>query len=112
MQWLTLVPEDSGVQRLKADNRRPAVARALEPVSPYPSVHPAHINEQPETPRRHSESRQPGERREGRDRRRKQVPVILDTRSKHDRRALQGRRNTHGEEAETATPRQRIDVYS
>ena len=104
MQWLTLVSEDNGVQRLKAANRRPAVARALEPVAPYPSAHPARIGEHSETPRRRSENRQPAERRKNGDRRRKQVPVILDTRSQHDRRELQDRHGTH--------LRKRLDVYA
>ena len=112
MQWLTLVSEDNGVQRLKADNRRPVVARAVDPVSPYPSTHPARIGEHPETPHQRIESRHQGERRKDGDRRRKQVPVILDTRSKHDRRALQNRGDTHSGEEKPDTPRPRINVYA
>ncbi|MFQ5642459.1 MAG: hypothetical protein ACE5FQ_02045 [Thiogranum sp.] len=111
MNWLTLVPEDSAVQRLMADNRKPAITRALDPVSPYPSTHPARIGEHPETAHRRSANRQPGERRQGGDRRRKQVPVILDTRSKHDRRSLLGRPAARRAE-NTDTPRRRIDVFA
>lgn len=112
MQWLTLVYEDNGVQRLKADNRKPVVARAVEPVSPYPSTHPARIGEHPETTRQHIENRCQDERRKGSDRRRKQVPVILDTRSNHDRRAMQSRRATHSGDEKSETHRQRINVYA
>jgi hypothetical protein len=112
MQWLTLVSEDNGVQRLKADNRRPAIARAVDQVSPYPSAHPARIGEHPGTARQRIENRHQDERRKGDDRRRKQVPVILDTRSNHDRRSLQNRRGTHSGDEKSDTPRQRINVYA
>ena len=45
MQWLTLVPEDAGVQRLKADNRRPAVTRDVDALSAYPSTHAVKIGD-------------------------------------------------------------------
>ena len=112
MQWLTLVSEDNGVQRLKADNRRPVVARAVDAVSPYPSTHPVRVGEHPEIQRQHVEIRRYGERRKRGDRRHKQVPVILDTRSSHDRRALQSRRATHSADEKPDTPRQRINVYA
>ncbi|HHJ15461.1 MAG TPA: hypothetical protein ENJ80_02065 [Gammaproteobacteria bacterium] len=112
MQWLTLIPEDSGVQRLKADNRKPAVARAVDSVAPYPSIHPVQIGEQPGKRRRHNENRRQGERRRGEDRRREQIPVILDTRSNHDRRALQNRRSADIEDETTDAPLQRINVYA
>jgi hypothetical protein len=38
--------------------------------------------------------------------------VILDTRSKHDRRALQNRCDTHSEEEKPDRPRPRINVYA
>ncbi len=112
MQGLTLVSEDNGVQRLKADNRRPAVVRAVDAVSAYPSVHPTRIGEHPESPRQRTANRSQDERRTGSDRRRKQVPVILDTRSKHERRALQGRCATHRVDEKPDTPHQRINVYA
>ena len=112
MQWLTLVSEDNGVQRLKADNRRPVVARAVDAVSPYPSTHPVRVGEHPEIQRQHVEIRRYGERRKRGDRRHKQVPVILDTRSSHDRRALQSRRATHSVDEKPDTPHQRINVYA
>ena len=106
MQWIPPLSEDYGVQRLRADNRKPAIARAVDPLSPYPSVHPAQVGEHPETPRKYTEIRHQGERRKGSDRRRKQVPVILDTRSSQNRRNPQSMDKTAG------TPRQRINVYA
>jgi hypothetical protein len=38
--------------------------------------------------------------------------VILDTRSKHDRRALQNRCGTHSGKDKPDTPRPRINVYA
>ncbi|GMQ89520.1 MAG: hypothetical protein BMS9Abin09_1016 [Gammaproteobacteria bacterium] len=108
MQWLTLLSEDYGVQSLRADNRKPAIARAVERVSPYPSAHPARIGEHPETPHQHVENRHQGDRRKSGDRRRKQVPVILDTRSNRSRRALYSQ---NGDKA-AGTPSQRINVYA
>lgn len=109
MQWLTLVSEDNGLQRLKADNRRPSVARAVDPVYAYPSTHPASIGDQQKTLRQGIASRHQEERRKGGDRRCKQVPVILDTRCNNDRRALHGARSADGN---PDTPRQRINVYA
>ncbi len=112
MQWLTLIPEDSGVQRLKADNRKPVVARAVDSISPYPSTHPVQIGEQRGSRRQRNESRRQGERRRGEERRHEQIPVILDTRSSHDRRALQNRRTDHNVDETADAPPQRINVYA
>ena len=112
MQWLTLVPEDSGVQRLKADNKLPATTGDVEQVAPFPRVHPARIGD-----RRESRSAMPtkerrsAERRQG-DRRKKQIPVLLDTRSKHDRRAFENRRKTDNDQAPaTAVSHRRLNLY-
>lgn len=105
MQWITPLYEDYGVQRLRADNRKPAVARAVDPLSPYPSTHPARVGEYLQAPLKRIENQHQGERRKGGDRRRKQVPVILDTRSSQNRRDPQG---VDGADA----PRQRINVYA
>jgi len=112
MQWITPVYEDYGVQRLRADNLKPTIARAVDPVSPYPSAHPRRVGEHSGTPRQRAENRHQGERRKGGDRRRKQVPVILDTRSSQNRRALQSRRYQQSVNGTTDTHRQRISVYA
>ncbi|MCO6413992.1 MAG: hypothetical protein J5I92_14720 [Thiogranum sp.] len=111
MQWLTLVSEDAGVQRLKADNRSPATTPNVDAVAPYPVVHAAaggeHRERAQQAPvdRRRNDDRRQGERR------REQVPVILDTRSKHDRRSLENRRMTTAH-ATAAPLRRRINLYA
>lgn len=101
MQWLTLVPEDSGVQRLKADNRRPVVVRAVDAPAPCQPPQPAHndAGTAPLPARRR-------ERRSGGERRRRQVPVVLDTRCSDDRR------QSATDETGQPTARRRINLYA
>ena len=110
MQWLSLVTEDAGVQRLKADNRLPVITRSVDAVSPYPAVHPAHIGEgkriEPVTGR----DRRGKERRRG-ERRKQQVPVILDTRCAN-RRDIENRRSSSTTEATEAPFAVRINLYA
>jgi len=111
MQWLKLVSEDGGVQRLKAVNRLPAATKAVEPVPPCPATHSARIDGRPEAgSRRPVKDRRQNERRQGSDRRKKQVPVMLDTRSKHDRRALENRRENKKRSEHKPPARPRINV--
>lgn len=112
MQWLTLVSEDSGVQRLKADNRLPATAPDVNAVSPYPSTHAAQIGERPDTNREPVRDRRQSDRRRGNDRRKKQLPVVLDTRSNHDRRDIENRRKTQTASNEKPAAPARINVYA
>lgn len=112
MQWLTLVPEDSGVQRLKAANRKPAVTGSVDPVSPYPSVHSARSGKQIETRQRPVHDRREGERRGGSERRHEQLPVLLDTRCQQDRRARENRRASAATGEHPPTARLRINLYA
>jgi len=112
MQWITPVYEDYGVQRLRADSRKPVIARAVDPVSPYPSVHPGRIGKPSGRLHQNTKNRAQGERRKGADRRRKQVPVILDTRCSQNRRALHSRRDQQSANNTADTHRQRISVYA
>ena len=115
MQWLTLVSEDAGVQRLKADNRQPVTARSVDAVAPYPSAHPAHIGEDRVSRQHPVQDRRQDERRNGGDRRKHQTAVLLDTRSQHDRRNNfeDRRRQAPTEDAQaTTTPRTRINLYA
>jgi len=112
MQWLKLVSEDGGVQRLKAGNRLPATTPGVDPVPAYPATHSAHIGERPEPgSRRPLKDRRQNERRQGGERRKKQIPVVLDTRSKHDRRALENRRESKNRCQDKPPARSRINVY-
>jgi hypothetical protein len=85
MQWLTLVPENSGVQRLQADMRRTVAVRSVDAIAPCPPPHPVDTGDDRQTRSLPAGAPQ-GERRSGEDRRRRQVPVVLDTRSSGDRR--------------------------
>ncbi len=121
MQWIKLVPEDAGIQNLRIDNKRPAVTRDVNAVAPYPRTQktgPGHD----ENARRTGavRDRRKGDRRKGGNRRKKQVPVLLDTRSKHDRRAIGNRRlrdalNSPAPDDATETPettaRKPLDLY-
>lgn len=113
MQWLSLVTEDNGVQRLKADNKKPAITGNVDAVSPYPSTHATRIGDGTG-----GRQRQPGrerrqdERRNGGERRREQVPVLLDTRARHDRRGIENRRKSDIDETATQVPRTRVNLYA
>ena len=113
MQWLNLVSEDAGVQSLKAEARRPATTRGVSAVAPYPVVHPVQIGEG-SNPRRQKpvQDRRHGERRKGADRRQQQKTVLLDTRSQHDRREIDNRRQPQSGEKETRPSRMRINLYA
>ena len=113
MQWLNRVSEDSGVQSLKAEARRPATTRGVSAVAPYPVVHPVQIGEG-SNPRRQKpvQDRRHGERRKGDDRRQQQKTVLLDTRSQHDRREIDNRRQPQSGEKETRPSRMRINLYA
>jgi hypothetical protein len=112
MQWLTLVPEDSGVQRLKADNRRPAVTRSVDPVSASAPLPSTRGDEQVQMPRQPATDRRRGERRGGYDRRVEQQPVLLDTRCSHDRRDGENRRQAPGNRTQCPPAGTRINLYA
>lgn len=110
MQWLTLVSEDAGVQRLRAERPVTASTGQLDAVVRYPSAHPAQIGETRASAPAPRRERRRGERRQG-DRRGQQLAGAFDTRSKHDRRGCQDRRRPAGEAV--ATPKGAgIDVYA
>jgi len=101
MQWLTLVPEDGTVQRLQSDYRRPAFTRAVNTLAPCAPVRAVGPQVHPEVAPGHRR-----DRRKGADRRRRQVPVLLDTRCSPDRR----RSDTSSEQLPAAQTR--IDLYA
>ena len=111
MQWLRLVSEDSGIQRLKTENRLPATTHGIAPVSPYPATHSASIGDGTATSLPPTKDRRKGDRRKGGDRRSQQVPVFLDTRSKHDRRGIENRRQTEATHRQRRAARARINLY-
>jgi hypothetical protein len=110
MQWLTLVSEDSGVQRLKADNRRPAATPSVDPVSANTAVHTPRSGEQVE--HKPVADRRRGERRSGHERRSEQHPVLLDTRCSQDRRSGENRRQSSADCEQRPPARTRINLYA
>ena len=111
MQWLKLVSEDGGVQRLKAVNRLPVKTPRVDPVPPYPATHSARIDTSHQSQARPVKDRRQADRRKGGDRRKKQVAVVLDTRSKHDRRAFQDRRGSNKRSQDKRRARSHINIY-
>jgi hypothetical protein len=110
MQWLTLVPENTGIQRLRTERPVTASTRRLDAAAPYPSAHAAQIGDPRADSRPPRRERRRTERRHH-ERRGQQLPVAFDTRSKHDRRGCQDRRAPR--DVSTATPRVTgIDVYA
>jgi hypothetical protein len=106
MQWLTLIPESANARRLSADTRRPATARSVDATARTPAPQPATDGEHlPESPQPAGERRR-AERRCGEERRRRQQPVLLDTRCSHDRR------QPSADEARRPTARKRINLYA
>ncbi len=83
MSIINLRPDDLNIQGLKATNNTPAAPRAVTAVEPYPTVHPANVRGEATQPSPPVKTR---DRRARKDRRRKDQPVLLDTRSPHDRR--------------------------
>jgi hypothetical protein len=111
MQWLKLVSEDGGVQRLKANNRLPVRTPGVDPVPPYPATHSARIDTARQSHARPVKDRRQSDRRKGGERRKKQVAVVLDTRSKHDRRALEDRRGSKKRSHDKRRARSHINIY-
>lgn len=111
MQWLKLVSEDGGIQRLRADNRSPATTPVVDPVPQSPAAQPPPLGKHPESNARPRKERRRGERRKGGDRRKKQIPVLLDTRSKHDRRALENRRGDAPASPDDPPPRSGVNIF-
>ncbi len=111
MQWLKLVTEDGGIQRLRANNRLPATTPAVDPVPLSPTTHSNPNGEQPVSESRPKKERRQKERRKGGDRRKKQIPVLLDTRSKHDRRALENRRGGRQHSENDPPPRSGVNIF-
>lgn len=78
-------PDDLGTRALEQENAAP---RQTTPSSPVAPVAPVRSRQSPGADRRRGGSGEwkGPERRSGRDRRQRQVPVLLDTRSHRERR--------------------------
>lgn len=107
MTSINLIPDDLGVQRLKSENAQPSTTRAVTPVAPYPTEQANQPHPRPPVPARARNEQRKRERRRG-ERRRKQDPILLDTRSSQDRRHIRDRRD---DEEAKARPAPSLDLY-
>ncbi len=127
MTIFSIRPDDAGIRNLRNDNAKPNTTKAVGQVSPYPEVHPAkvgfHEAVQKEVENMRQVSRhQPhqelmpseqGERRQRKDRRQRQIPVLLDTRSGSERRLIQNNRLDELDEGDEADYKGLgIDIYT
>jgi hypothetical protein len=100
------IPRDDAAILVKST----ATEREVQPIAPYPKVQPVKVHEDAtQAPAR--QTRKQAERR-GKDRRHQDKPVLLDTRSGHDRRnaAAEEKVEIEGEENSSATTG--IDIYT
>jgi hypothetical protein len=100
------MPRDDAAIRI--DPKAPRT-RNVNPLEPYPAAHPVQPHEEATTAPEHPK-RKPQQRRQG-DRRKKDDPVLLDTRSGGDRRKGAPQENA-SENGQADTPAKHIDVYT
>lgn len=104
-------PNDVGLRDLKTENEQPANARETDPVPPYPRTRERRFDaETPEREREQGKQERPQterrvERRTGGDRRKRDVPVFLDTRNNRERRVSQHDRRGDAEPTAAAKPK-------
>lgn len=98
-------PDDLGTRALERENTGPKETRAVSAAAPKPAIAGTGSRPQPESP---PPSLQPQrrERRKGADRRQRDIPVLLDTRSNRERR-----RNPETVD-EDEPPKRGIDVFT
>lgn len=100
------IPRDDAATQIKST---PA-EREVQPTAPYPKVQPvtAHEDVTQAPPR---QARKQAEQR-ARDRRKQNVPVILDTRSGHDRRNAAAQKDIEIEEENASSGKTGVDIYT
>ena len=97
MTTFKIANDDSGVRGLQETNKTPTIkgpvqpVKASNPLQKSPENIPVRTNQ---ANRKHAETVQPHRRHD--DRRKADIPVILDTRSTHDRRI----KSDHSDDAE------------
>lgn len=117
MTTFNIRPDDTGIRNLKNDNARPASTPQVDNVPPTPAAHPIKAGlvspvERESLPRPHPPAVPPAQpqtppeprpqllledRRQRKERREKQVPVILDTRARQQRRQVASNPGEGGE---------------
>ena len=84
--------------------------RTVNPVEPYPKTDPVTVHKDVlQAPKRKVHKQ---DERRGRDRRQKEAPVLLDTRSSHDRRNLAAQGEIEIENEDTSTQKTGVDYFT
>lgn len=100
------MPSDDAALKIKDKS----TARTVQPAEPYPKVQPVTVHEDvmqtpPQKPRKQDERR-------AKARRRQDDPVLLDTRSSHDRRNAADQKNVEVEDENTSGNKTGVDLYT
>ncbi|RRQ21490.1 hypothetical protein [Thiohalobacter thiocyanaticus] len=98
-------PDDLGTRALERENTGPKETKAVSATAPKPAIAGTEARPEPESPPPGVQPRQ-HERRKGRDRRQRDIPVLLDTRNNRERR-----RNPEKVDADEP-PVRGIDVFT
>jgi len=104
---VNITRDDAGLYSLKTANSTPVTARAVTAVPPYGEREPGESRSVEPVPVR---ERRRGERRRG-ERRADKAPVVLDTRSKHERRARSHGRRTEDRASTEPRAANGINIY-
>lgn len=100
------MPRDDAATKISSKS----TARTVNEVEPYPTAQPVEAHEDvtqapPRKPRKQDERR-------GKDRRQKNEPVLLDTRSNHDRRNAAAKGDIEIEDENSAASKTGVDYYT
>ena len=91
MTTITPIPDDLGNQSLKSDNQQTPTAAAVSAVAPKRAIH--NLSGSARMGQRDNVQRRSKDRRRHEERRQKNIPVLLDTRSQRERRKKQRRQD-------------------
>jgi hypothetical protein len=100
------MPRDDAATKITSKS----TTRTVNPLEPAANVQPVEVHEDvtqapPPKPRKQDERR-------GKDRRQKNDPVLLDTRSNHDRRNAAAKGDVEIEDENTAANKTGVDYYT
>lgn len=101
------LPRDDAANRI---DTKSVADRSVKQVEPYPTVQP--VKEHEDVTNAPTRIPQRSMQRRKQERRKKDVPVLLDTRVGHDRRNASNTANSEQEDASEENSRTGIDVYS
>ena len=98
-------PDDLGTRALERENTGPKNTKAVSATAPKPAIAGTEARPEPDPPPPALQPRGQ-ERRKGRDRRQRDIPVLLDTRSHRERR------HNPEDNAEDEPPVRGVDVFT